>query len=318
MAGLELGDIQRALVQQVGVDPAIVFVELARRDELVNVLVALVIPHVDHRATILGQGDPCAFMLESSQRGSLGGYTAIVVRIDLDHPAKPVGFVRMHIGAEALVMLMPAIAETALGDAIAILMTGRRAIFQREVTIPVFLAGQISPPGGVAMGTVVQGSQNFPSRGVGLGLHQRMSRRRPGHPHRAVAGQAPPITGGAHHFPTGTIELDLDHGHAVRRLTLANLLGGPGLHATDMQQAVVGVFMVHHQNAPGGIGLPAGQRKGQREEVHAIVMHAGLQFLIAGGVAGIRFVFRAVRDGIAPGIQDLDGIIGGDAHHVLG
>jgi hypothetical protein len=82
-----------------------------------------------------------------------------------------------------------------------------------------------------------------------------------------------------HDLPLAVLELDLDHRDTVRGLRLAHLLRAPGLHAVGVQQAVVDVLVVHHEQAA--------RRAVLREEVDAVVMHAHLGFLLGGGVARV-------------------------------
>jgi len=54
------------------------------------------------------------------------------------------------------------------------------------------------------------------------------------------------------------------------------------------------------------------------EEMHSVVMHAGLPALGAGVVAGIGAAAGAVGDRIAPGVEQADDMAGGDADFVGG
>ena len=87
----------------------------------------------------------------------------------------------------------------------------------------------------------------------------------------------------------------LDHRHAVRGLGLAHLLRAPGLHAVGVQQPVVGVLVVHHQQP--------GVRAVLREVVDAVVVHAHLRFLFGRAVGRVgleRRVLARQADRVAP------------------
>ena len=100
------------------------------------------------------------------------------------------------------------------------------------------------------------------------------------HRKRRIGGEAAGVGAGPHHLPAARgIPLGFDHRHAVRGLRLLHLLGAPGLHAVGVQQAVVGVFVVHHQQA-----APAAV---ERVEVDAVMVHAHLQRLVGGAVGGV-------------------------------
>ena len=67
------------------------------------------------------------------------------------------------------------------------------------------------------------------------------------------------------------VQLDLDHRDAVRvPATCAPSRRVQVVDAVGVQQAVVGVLVVHHQQA--AVALPS-----EREEVHAVVVHADLR-----------------------------------------
>jgi hypothetical protein len=85
----------------------------------------------------------------------------------------------------------------------------------------------------------------------------------------------------------------------VGGLRLLHLGRSPGLHAVTVQQAVVDVLVVHHEQAGRvRVGGP-----GKRVVVDAVVVHAELRFLLRGGVAGVeaeRRVLARDSDRFAP------------------
>ena len=83
-----------------------------------------------------------------------------------------------------------------------------------------------------------------------------------------------------------------------------------------MQQAIIRVFVVDGQQGRACCA-PA---KRQREVGHAVVVHAGLQRLFFGAVAGVLLEGRLLArhaDRIAPGVQHLGGIASRHMHHVI-
>ena len=128
-----------------------------------------------------------------------------------------------------------------------------------------------------------------------------------------VGGEAPRIARRAHHLPAAALELHLDHRHAMRRLRLAHLLGIPGLHAVGVQQAVVGVLVVHDQQAMRAAAV-------DRVVMHAVVVHAHLHRLVGGAVAGVGLPRRHVSghtDRLAPGREGHGLVAFGHDHRVL-
>jgi hypothetical protein len=200
---------------------------------------------------------------------------------------------------EALVVLVPAVADrVALAQAPALLVRARR-VGALEVVGEVLLAGEVRAPRRDAAGAVGQRAEDAAAVGIGGGAQQRVSRRRAAHRDRRARRDAASEPARPHDPPGVALALDLDHRDAVRRLRLPHLLGAPRLHAVGVQQAVVGVLVVHHQQ-PAGVAVAARERV----EVDAVVVHPRLHLLLRGGVAGVEAERRAARrhaDGLAPG-----------------
>ena len=78
-------------------------------DELVDVLVLLVVAHVNDDAPVAGQRDGGVFVLEAAQRGVLARLRDRPRRIDLHDVAEPVGLVGMLGQIESFVVLPPAV-----------------------------------------------------------------------------------------------------------------------------------------------------------------------------------------------------------------
>ena len=104
--GVELGDVENAVVQ--GIDPSPARHSPRQvRHIAVDVFVPLVVAHVDDDLAVLRLLDPRPFMLETAERGALDGRRFRIERIDLHHPAEPVGFVGLGIGVEPRVSGVP-------------------------------------------------------------------------------------------------------------------------------------------------------------------------------------------------------------------
>ena len=153
-----------------------------------------------------------------------------------------------------------------------------------EVKGKVFFTAQVSAPGRFAAGTVVQSAQNSFCARVGGGLHHGVTTGRAAYGKGCVGRNTPCQCAGAHHGPSAAGLLHFYHADTVGGLGFAHLLGAPVVHATGVQQAVVGVFVVHGQQ-----GALAACIRGQGIQVQAIVVHAHLHRLVGGAVAAVSF-----------------------------
>ena len=136
--------------------------------------------------------------------------------------------------------------------------------------------------------------------------------------HRRGGGDAAGVLRGPHHIPVAIgLTGHLDHRQAMRGYRLGRLFSAPGLHAVGVQQAIVGVFVVHDQHTAAAAI--------DREIPHAVMVHADLCRLLCGSVAGIGLESRHVAgdtDRIAPladhlrlvAFRDDDGVGGADRH----
>jgi hypothetical protein len=312
-AGVEARDVQRAVVEQLGVGLEAAGLDPVAADELVDVLEARVLAAVDDGAAVLRHRHPGAFVRGAAERGALDRRARRVVGVDLDHPAEAVGLVGVAHGVEALVVLVPAVAPAVLADAPAALVRGG-LVGAAEVAGEVLLAGEVGAPGRHARGAVVEGAERQPPGRVGRRLHHRVAGRRPADRERRVRREAPRVARRPHRLPAVALEPHLADRDAVRGLALLHLLGGPRLHAAGVQQAVVGVLVVHHEQAARRAAL-------EREEVDAVVVHAHLHGLLGGGVAGVVLERRHVAghaDRLAPGDEGRGGVPLGHDEAVAG
>ena len=237
------------MVQQLGIGACATRLDLVAADKLVDVFKPCVLAHINHRTAITGSCRGSTFVRSATQCSALHGHAAGVHRVNLNHPAKTVGFVGVLARIKARVKLAPAVAGgVALAQAPARFMrVGRIGAF--KVVDEVFFARQVGAPGCNAATAVVQGAQHASTRGVSSGFHQGMACSRAADSHRCAGGEATCKRGGPHHRPLSTFLFDFDHRHTVRSLRLLHLGSAPVGHAVGMQQAVVHVLVVHHQQA---------------------------------------------------------------------
>ncbi len=251
-------------------------------------------------------------MLEPAERGVLHGRPGRIVGVDLDDPAEAVRLVRVLRGVEAGIVLVPAITEARLGDPVAPLRWRHGVAFVDEVAVEVLLAGEVRAPRRDAVRAVVDGAERRPPLGVGGRPQSGMARRGPVEADRGPGGHPAGVAGRPDDGPAVVDERDLDDRHAVGGLGLGDLLRRPRRHAADVEQAVVGVLVVHRQEAAAG---GRGARR-EREEVEAVVVHTRLLLLVGDRVARIGAERRPVGDRVAPGVQDLGRVSGRNDHRV--
>lgn len=127
-----------------------------------------------------------------------------------------------------------------------------------------------------------------------------MAARRAGYAARCIGADAARQTGRADDLPAAVVLSHLDHRNAMRRLRLRHLFGAPVVHAAAVKQAVIGVFVVDAKQAVGRRRLAVFD---EGEEMHAVVVHAGLLHLGGRIVAGIGAGTRAVGNRVAPGVE---------------
>ena len=267
--------------------------------EFVDVLEARVLARIHHRALVARERHPGAFVRGAAQGSALDRCALRVHRVDFDHPAKAVRFVRRLLHIEARVAVLPGV-KAFFAQAPALLVCIQR-LACTEVKGPVFLARKVGAPGCAAAGAVVECAQHGAPGRVGGSAQQRVTGGRPAHSKGRVHGEAACKTRGSHHFPLLAIQLHFIDGQAVRVLRLLHLGGRHGHKAIGVQQAVVGVLVVERDQ-------PVRGRTIEREEGHAVVVHAQLHGLLFGAVAGVLAEgWHAPRDAhrIAPGRQHL-------------
>ena len=304
--GVEARDMERAMVEQLAIRLRRALAAGGRlhgvaRDELVDVFEPGVFARIHHRTLVARQRNPRSFMCGAAERGALDGRGVRVHRVDLDDPAEAVEFVRVFARVEAFIVFRPAV-KTGLANAPALLVRiGRVAAI--EVEREVLFARQVGAPGRDAAGAVVQRAQHGAAGRVGGGAHQRVAGRRAAHREGRIGGEAARVNRRPHHRPAGLAGLagsgapfHLDHRDTMRGLCLANLLGAPGLEAVAVQQAVVGVFVVHCQQPT--------PRAVEGVVMNAVVVHAHLHRLVGRAVAAVAAPGRHVAgdaDRLAPG-----------------
>jgi hypothetical protein len=188
-----------------------------------------------------------------------------IKRIDFDDPAEAVRLVGMARGIETLVVLVPTVPKARLGNPIATLAVEDTQLLITvdnpfhisrridKVPMKIFLAGQVCPPGGRAMGAVIQRPQHHGAGRIGSCFEEGMSGRGACEAYGGLSRDAPRIRGGAYDRPAAPGQGHLDHRHAMSCLRLGDFLRGPGLHATDVQQPIVSVFVIDSEQPAGRV-----------------------------------------------------------------
>ena len=297
--------------------------------EFVQVLALGIVAGIERHAPVIAQTQGRALTAETAEGGAFDWLRLRIEGIDFHHPAEAIGLVdvtavgllRVRRGVEARVGGFPGVVFTgaAAGQAIALVrhprgVIGRVAV--DKVVGPVFLAGEEGAPGRDAGGAVVQSAEHLQAARVAGGLHQRMGCQRAGQTHRrehadtAVVGRVHnplPLTIGAlAHF---------DHRNPVGSLFLAHLVERPRLALIDFAGRVqrrVDVLVVHHQQATLAF-------TGESEEVHAVVVIAGLLELGLPIVAGVRVPSGGARfHRVTPGEERHGAVTLGHQHTVKG
>ena len=308
--GVELGHVQRAMVQQRGVGCGATGLDGITAHELVDVLKACVFAHVDHGPVVTRDGHRSAFVRTPAHGRALDGGGAGVVGVDLDDPAEAVGLVGVLGGVKPRVKLMPAVARATLLQAPA-LFVGTQRVATAEVVDEVFFRREVRTPGRDTAGAVVEGAQHRAPVWVGCGFHERVTCGGAADQGGRVGSDAASPGRGSHHFPLAVLFLHFADRYAVGSLRLAHLLQAPVGSAVGEQQAVVHILVVHGQQAHLGAFL--------RKVVDAVVVHAKLGCLLGGAVAGVvleRSVFTRHAHRVTPGCDHLHGVALGHRHRV--
>src|SRR5262245_12189117 len=115
---MEFGDIQNAAFEESQIGGAVIRRVGALTDKLVDVLVALIVSHIDHRAVVGTEARHGPLVLEAPQSGLFYWFATWIKRIDFDDPAETVRLVGMARGIETLVVLVPAVPKPRLGNPI--------------------------------------------------------------------------------------------------------------------------------------------------------------------------------------------------------
>src|SRR5687768_3584019 len=109
-------------------------------DELVEVLAVRVVARVDDDAAVLRLDGGGVLVLDAPEGGAFDRGGLRVGRVDLDHPAEPVGLVAVPSQVEAGVDSVPAVLAALGAEAVALLRFRQRDARRcPEATIPVLL-----------------------------------------------------------------------------------------------------------------------------------------------------------------------------------
>ena len=286
---------------------------LVLRDELVEVVEALVVARVRHHVAGFGHDHVGALVLEAAQRGVLLRGRRRVEGVDFHDPAEAVGLVGGAgvAGVEARVVEFPLSRRGLVGQPVALVL-GRGA-GRDEVPVEVLLAGEDGAPGGGAAGAVAQRAEDAAPGGVGGGPDQRRAGHRAGELVRRVVEVAAVQPGALDVGPRRVLVLafQLDDGEPVRGgADLPDIGGG---HRGREHDGLVGVFVVGEQH--GAAALAAGDL----EDVGVVVVVAELPRLRRRGLVAEVEVRGVVEDRVTPAdhglpgeaFRDGDGVDGG-------
>ncbi len=315
---VELGDVEppaleRALAGGDGVAPRM------RADELVDVVEALVVAHVDHGVALGVLGDHGGLVLEAPEAGVLHRRGGRVVGVDLDDPAERVGTVRVEVGPPRVVGGRPLVAEALTAHAVTLVAGGlvvadplRAAVgLLPEVAVEVLLAGEEGAPRGGAVAAVVDGADRVHARRIVVGDEEIVAAGPAGETHRRVGGDAAGVAG-VDHVPAVVALLHRHDGDTVGGLLLAGLLRRPVLATVGKEEMAVGVLLVDAEDAER-------RRAVDREELHPVVAHAHLLFLLVRRVRGVAPEGGAAgHDRVAPRHDGLGRVAGRHRHGVGG
>ena len=306
---VELGDVERAVVEQRAVGSAGARVEGAARNVFVEIVEALVVAAVQHQPAVLVDQAGRTLMLEATERRVLLGHDRRIVGVVLDDPAKAVRLVRLLGEVEALDRPVPGILRLARDPVALVVGRLRRTIGQcaAEILVEVLLRHQHRAPGGLASGAVVEGAQHPGAGRIGIGLEAVVAGRRADDLDLGRERDPARVLAARDHGPGVALFLDLDRRAAVCHQLDLGLLGGLRLAApAGEHQLRIGVLVVDVQQAVlGAVGAAR-----QREIAKKVVIVAELPRLSVGAlghrVPGGRFVDHR----IAPADQHLGGVAG--------
>ena len=298
----ELRDVQVALVEERAVGGGVALDVGGRGDELVHVVEALVVTHVDDDPAVAGDDDVGALVLEAAERAQLARLGVGLEGVDLDDPAVAVGLVGLLGQVEAVVEAVPVVlGGAATGQAVAggglagqvVGGCGRLG----EVAVEVFLAGEDGPPRGGAAGAVAEGAERRRAGRVGGGLDEVAAADRTDELEGGLGGDAAVERGrlGVDPLAVGVLAGHLHDGHAVGVHRDLHLVVGErrGVGVAVEHQLVVGVLVVDDEDGLVGAAVA------QDADVVAVVAHLT-------GLGGGRLVVEVEgggtgEDRVAPG-----------------
>jgi len=152
------------------------------------------------------------------------------------------------------------------------------------------------------VGAAVVRAEHLETLRIGGRADERVAGGRSRDPTRRARRDPAGLARGSDDAPGAALERHLHDGHAHRVLGLEDFLGAPAPEPVGKEEALVEVLVVYREEAVGG----AVRAVGQREEMHAVVMHAGLQGLLGGTVRGVETKLRTTlgnADRVAPAIE---------------
>ena len=194
--------------------------------------------------------------------------------------------------------------------AVAGLLARLGSITVGKVTVPVFFRCQVGSPGRRPHGAVIEGSAGAGTIGTEFSEEFVIATNRAADFHFSTTGYPAVEWAAKHHIPlTVSILLNMNHGNAVGCDFFTNFICRAGAIsiigcALRMDGLLIDVLMVHNQETFSG--AVAATLLVNREEVHAVMVHTHLLFLVCAGIGAISAIIR-VRPGnrCAPGQECL-------------
>src|SRR5690606_26423704 len=182
---IEAGDIKRAGIEEIDVRGTVIGIEGAFGDELVDIVEALVIAHVEDNAAIPGNDRFRTFMFGAAERCALLGRGVRIHNVDLNDPAEAVRLVWLLREIVAVVEFGPIVGT--VRHAVTLIVPGFGVAFRQlaiKVTVEIFFGHDVGAPGRHTAGAVVDRSDDAGARRIIVGLDAVMACDGTGQLHR--------------------------------------------------------------------------------------------------------------------------------------
>ena len=266
---------------------------VVRGNELVDVVKALIVTHVNDNTIAVAHGNRRALVLEATQRRALYRRLDRVERVDLHHPAEAIFLVAVIWirQVETFIKVLPAVTGSTIAKAVTLLLRrcrpGGLFIGRSEVAVEILLAGEIGTPGGVTAGTVVDRTQSH----VAVGSSQQLvAGRRPTEVHRRINMDAAAVFT-PQLAPTAITRTNSDDRNTVSVLRQAHILKALGCFLAK-HMGIRAKFMIDAEHA---VSVMYALLSTNGEEPHTVMADTNHLRLLPGRGSFTRVsrVFRA-------------------------